>query len=168
MMAGDYIDICQICHKRVRHFCIQLACKSCKSLYHAKCMNLNRNDIDQINDPWYCSACIASTLPCCHIDDEGEFHAAIAECFFSSSAVYKDIDEMIFNPFEINDQVDTPLTEIDPDLQFYVESQYVQSTNCDYYIEENFVSKISSCETRSSPIIDQYLFCQCFQNYLKD
>ena len=53
------------------------------------------------------------------------------------------IDKKIFNPFEMDNRIDTPLTEIDPDLQFYTESHYICSTKCEYHLEEQFVSEIS-------------------------
>ena len=59
---------------------------------------------------------------------------------------FLEIDKKIFNPFEINNRIDTPLTEIDPDLQFYTENHYICSTKCEYYLEEQFVSEISSNE----------------------
>ena len=59
---------------------------------------------------------------------------------------FLEIDKKIFNPFEINNRIDTPLTEIDPDLQFYTENHYICSTKCEYYLEEQLVSEISSNE----------------------
>ena len=32
---------------------------------------------------------------------------------------FHEMNQKVFIPFEINDQSDTPLTEIDPDMQFY-------------------------------------------------
>ena len=49
----------------------------------------------------------------------------------------------IFIPFEIIDSIDTPLTEVDPDIQFYSSVAYIQSTKCDYYLEDKFVSIIA-------------------------
>ena len=43
---------------------------------------------------------------------------------------------------EISDQSDTPLTEIDPDLQFYLETNYIKNTKCDYYMDYTFIKKI--------------------------
>ena len=48
--------------------------------------------------------------------------------------------------FEINDEFDTPLIEIDPDMQFYLESNYIKNTKCDYYIEDKFVKNISKIQ----------------------
>ena len=53
-------------------------------------------------------------------------------------------NNLIFNPFEINESIDTPLTECDPDFMFYSDTQYIQNTQCDYYIEDKFISKIAS------------------------
>ena len=53
----------------------------------------------------------------------------------------EDINNKIFVPFEINDS-DSPLSETDPDVQFYSENHYIKSTSCDYYFEDEFNSKI--------------------------
>ena len=47
----------------------------------------------------------------------------------------------VFIPFEINESIDTPLTEMDPDIQFYSNSQYTHGAKCDYYLEDRFISK---------------------------
>ena len=44
------------------------------------------------------------------------------------------MSKKIFVQFEINDEFDTPLTAINPDMQFYLESNYIKNTKCDYYI----------------------------------
>ena len=54
------------------------------------------------------------------------------------------MNKKVFIPFEINDQSDTPLTEIDPDLQFYLETNYIRNTKCDYYMEDTFIKKFST------------------------
>ena len=53
------------------------------------------------------------------------------------------MSKKVYVPIEINDEFDTPLTEIDPDMQFYLESNYIKNTKCDYYIEHTFVKNIS-------------------------
>ena len=49
---------------------------------------------------------------------------------------------MIFNPFEINDSIETPLTNCDPDYMFYSDAQYIQNTDCEYYLEDKFISQV--------------------------
>ena len=148
MIMDDCSKNCPICRRRVRSFCIQLKCKNCNFLYHAKCVNFDRKIVDQLNDPWYCRKCIEFILPFCSIEEEGDFQTAIAEMFLSPNRIFADIDKVIFNPFEVNDQIETPLTDIDPDFQFYVDSQYIQSTKCDYYLEDTFNKKISHLDKK--------------------
>ena len=49
----------------------------------------------------------------------------------------------LFSPFELNENINLPLFDIDPDVQFYND----QCTNvlqcCDYYVEDTFNEKIS-------------------------
>ena len=50
----------------------------------------------------------------------------------------------VFNPCEINDSTDNPLTEVDPDIQFYSNVRYIiQSTKGDHYLEDKFISIIA-------------------------
>ena len=56
----------------------------------------------------------------------------------------------VFVPFEINQESNTPVSEIDPDLQFYTESNYIQKTKCDYYLEDSFNDCFSDCKTEDT------------------
>ena len=49
----------------------------------------------------------------------------------------------IFQPFEINHDIDTPLNEVDPDFQFYSDVRHLFNTKCDYYIEDTFRETIT-------------------------
>ena len=57
-----------------------------------------------------------------------------------------EMSKKVFVPFEIHDEFDTPLTEIDTDMQFYLESNYIKNTKGDYYIEDTFVKNISKIQ----------------------
>ena len=65
------------------------------------------------------------------------------EDLLDCSYPYHEMSNKIFIPFEINDSIDTPLTEVDPDIQFYSSVEYTQSTKCDYYLEDKFISMIA-------------------------
>ena len=78
-------------------------------------------------------------MPYAHIYNDDEYAAAISENM-------EEINK-IFVPFEIN-YSDSPLCETDPDVQFYSENHYIQSTSCDYYFEDDFDSKIgNTCDS---------------------
>ena len=51
----------------------------------------------------------------------------------------------VFVPFEINQESDTQVSEIDPNHQFYTESNYMHIPKCDYYFEGSFNDCVSEC-----------------------
>ena len=60
---------------------------------------------------------------------------------------FHEMNSRVFVPFEINQDSNTPFTEIDPDLQFYTESNYMHNMNCDYYLEDTFNDYFSESKT---------------------
>ena len=86
----------------------------------------------------YCSYCFGDIFEYNHIDDDNEFYSAILEGMLDLPFNVHDMSKKVFVPFEINDEFDTPLSEIDPDMQLYLESNYIKNTKCDYYIEDTF------------------------------
>ena len=75
------------------------------------------------------------------------------ENLLDCSSHFHEMSNKIFNPFEINDSIDTPLTEVDPDIQFYSSVQYIQSTKCDYYLEDKFISIIAEGNKRARNLL---------------
>ena len=59
---------------------------------------------------------------------------------------FHEMNNKVFIPFEINESIDTPLTEMDPDIQFYSNSQYTHGAKCDYYLEDQLISKVAGKE----------------------
>ena len=57
------------------------------------------------------------------------------------------MNSRVFVPFEINQDSNTPFTEIDPDLQLYTESNYIHNMKCDYYLEDTFNDYFSESKT---------------------
>ena len=56
---------------------------------------------------------------------------------------FHEMNDKVFIPFEINESINTPFTEMDPDIQFYSSTHYALNTRCDYYIEDTFVTNIA-------------------------
>lgn len=135
--------MCNICCRKVQSFCIKISCNNCLYPYHAKCVNFDREEVIQSVD-WYCPPCMKKIFPYNHYDDDNDFLSALAEGMFNCSIKFSEIDQKIFHPFEVNDDVETPLTEKDPDFQFYSDIQYIHNTKCDYYFEDCFREKIAS------------------------
>ena len=98
---------------------------NCKITYHAKCVHLDKDDIHNVNFR-YCSYYLGDILVYNHIDDDNEFYSTILEGMLDCPFNVHEISKKVFIPFEINDEFDTPLTQIDPDMQFYLESNYIK------------------------------------------
>ena len=144
------LNTCDICYKKVQSFCIHIECVVCHVKCHAKCVNMNSDDILKC-DLWYCPSCPGSVLPYNHFDCDDDFKCAVIEGMLYSKFKINEISNKLFCPFEINQGIETPLPEIDPDMQFYSNSHYIQNLNCDYYLEETFAKEVEDCSaTRNS------------------
>ena len=106
--------LCKACTRKVQSFCIHVTSYVCKHAYHAKCVNLTREEVEAAG-LWYCPPCIQSIFVFNHLDGDNEFHSADMENLLYCSHNYHEMSNIIFIPFEINDSIDTPLTEVDPD-----------------------------------------------------
>ena len=141
---------CNICYKRVLSHANQLQCKNCQSLVHIRCLPfIDKNDSIYKNrrtDVWFCTKCTNDIFPFNHYDDNEEFLIALSDSWQGSGTVPFDklsVDEKIFVPFEINENCDSPLDDIDPDLQYYVNNCNPTLNSSDYYLEESFNKKLS-------------------------
>ena len=111
-----------------------MKCSNYSANYHITCVHLVKDDPVNGNI-WYCPPCIQCILPFNHVDDDDVFIEAVIEDSLDCSYRIREINNKIFVPFEIND--DSPYHEIDPDMQFYSDNHYIQSTSCDYYLEDS-------------------------------
>ena len=51
------------------------------------------------------------------------YNNIITESQLGFPALFQNFDELVFNPFETNDDKSSPLDEIDPDFQFFTSNQ---------------------------------------------
>ena len=118
---------------------------NCKVTNHATYVHLDKDDIEHVNF-WYCQYCLGDVFVYNHIDDDTELYTAIMEGMLDCTFNFHEINKKIFVPFEIKDEFDTPLAERDPDMQFYLESNYIKNTKCDFYIEDTFIKNVSNMQ----------------------
>jgi hypothetical protein len=87
---------------------------------------------------WFCFICCSEIFPYIHIENDVDYHAAL--CNDSANLTIKDLDDILFDPFEINDDPNVrPWTDIDPDLQFFNDMTCIDtSTLCNYFEPELF------------------------------
>ena len=111
-------ELCAICQKTVQHFCISIRCTNCYLLFHYRCVNLSRLEVNEIKH-WFCQTCSMAILPYNHIEDDNEFLTSVMEIATDYPVHFQNLDKNVFVPFEFNDNVHTPLFEVDPDYNFF-------------------------------------------------
>ena len=113
----------------------QTTCCTCFESYHIQYFDPN-----MMNDQWLCMKCTADIFPFNSFDDDCMFRESI-QSFFGICVVPFDISNLIFDPFELNNEDElTPLHEIDPDVNYFNHG-YVPRDNCKYYNEHSFNKK---------------------------
>ena len=65
------------------------------------------------------------------------------ECISDYPFQFHEMNTNVFIPFEINESTNTPFTEMDPDIQFYSNTHYSPNTQCEYFIEDTFLTNIT-------------------------
>ena len=133
--AKNMYKHCETCKNRLQSFCISTQCVNCCNHYHANCVNMKREEIEN-HEMWYCSYCLQSIFPINHMDDVADFNSAVLEGLLNFAFDFHEMNSKVFIPFEISESIDTPLTEMDPDIQYYSNSNY-------YYLEDQFISKVA-------------------------
>ena len=141
---------CNICLKKVLTHSYYVTCSNCHSRVHIKCLpKVKKNDTiftERQTNIWYCSKCTAGIFPFNHLDENEEFMLAISESWHVDEIIRFDdltLQEKLFTPFDLNLEESSPLNEIDPDLQFYVNQCNSSLQQCEYYLEDTFNKKIS-------------------------
>ena len=147
IMAGD--NTCNICCKKVLRHCHHRRCTLCKSLVHIKCLPyVTKSDTVYTlrdMDDWYCIICTSNLFPFNQISEESEFLSGLSENWTTPNVLPYDLlhKQNIFQPFELNDNQESPLFDLDPDLQFYNTHCNAVLNSCDYYLEDTFNTKMS-------------------------
>ena len=101
--------------------------------------------IDRDENVWFCTKCTESIFPFYNIYDEVDFISCISEnftdkkyCLSKSSLDHSSL----FSPFELNIDDESPLTDVDPDVQFYQNHCNDMLHSCDYYVEDTFCKRL--------------------------
>ena len=126
--------------------CIQ--CCSCKGYTHLNCIPyVNKCDsifIERNMNDWLCTCCTESLFPFNHVYDDDEFMRILSECWpvsLDRIAAQAKIQDKIFSPFELNEDVYSPFMDIDPDSNYYGDTINDRVNSCDYYMENSFNKK---------------------------
>lgn len=147
-------NFCNICNRKVLKHSYHLKCSICKNLVHLRCLaSVTKEDSIYINreaENWFCTRCSMSLFPFNHFFDDELFYAEIMEMRIIENPLPFDMlldNSRLFSPFELNDDVHSnPMSNIDPDFQFYNDHCHVNLTSCDYMMEDTFNNKISDLQ----------------------
>ena len=144
---------CDICTRKVLRHSNQLKCSICKNILHLNCISgLTKKDnifVDRSTmTDWICPTCVSVIFPYNHFTENDDFLNALADDWRSDLCIpyhFIQNDDRVFQPFELNVDTNTPLSDIDPDLQYY-QNQYPSNIPCDYYLEDHFNKRTSNLE----------------------
>ena len=140
---------CFACNKRILSHSRTLRCVLCGYKTHLNCIpGVEKDDSLYINrsiNDWFCTKCMECNLPFNHLYDDEEFHKAISE--YVNNVTTMPLNNLnncdkLFTPFELNESINFPLDDIDPDTQFYSNQYNNVFQSCDYLLSEDFNTKI--------------------------
>ena len=158
------MDNCPICTRFVLPHAKKVKCSLCYTYYHIKCISLNHEDHDYIKSnltSWYCCNCLSHIFPFNHMEDNDIFIAEIDNMDIEAKTI-ESLSESLFNPLELNnDDIYSPLCDVDPDANYFNELNAHISQNCNYYYEYSFHDII---QTRFKNMINHQVFSLCHMN----
>jgi len=138
------VKTCYVCSQRVLSHSHHLDCSKCHDTCHLRCLRLvdktNSLYINRHNNSWLCTICISDALPFVQIDDDDEYDSCIRQEYGEDDVF---INDAIFNPFDISEDVDSPLYDIDPDVNYFQQVGLTNNIDCKYYMERSFAEQVS-------------------------
>jgi len=121
--------------------------------YHIRCIAYQNDTPNSFTDPWYCHICITNALPFNNILLDDDFHSILAEIFNAHIPMpLEELQSKIFNPFEISENENSPLYDIDPDTHCFAQ-ELSQFHDCSYYTEDMFNTTVGDIDnTDKTPL----------------
>ena len=148
---------CNICIRRILSHAKTIKCIICLETCHIKCITLNPEEqLDLLAQApsWYCATCIGNTLPFNHFIDDDEFYQSLFTKDYLMPFMSNSPGDM-FSPIDITlDNHESPLDDIDPDLNYYNELHFLNGVNCSYLNEDSLKKMYDSqtLKTRKSSL----------------
>ena len=158
------MDNCPICSRSVLPHAKKVKCAVCYCYYHIKCISLNHEDQNYIelnSFSWYCCNCLSKIFPFNHIEGDDIFISEINNMDIDTKTI-ESLSENLFYPLELNnDDIYSPLCDVDPDANYFNELNAHISQNCNYCHEHSFSTII---QTRFKNMINLNVFSWCHIN----
>ena len=128
-------NICLSCSKRILSHAKTISCKSCFDKCHLKCISVNEFELSSLksDNSWFCTKCICDNLPFVNIIEDSDFYEALI-LKDHSEINWDRLYDRLFNPFTLtDDMVNDPLSDLDPDQNFYSDMATHTQSLCKYY-----------------------------------
>ena len=130
------MNICPICNRRTLQHSRKNLCRCCKKFIHQNCSGLLKDDFEMAVSEytWLCRLCVEQLFPFNHLDDDNDFTKCIIEMSHYSDFPTRLHDRnVIFNPFEINDDNNYIIEyqgDLDPNKYYFNEYSEKLIRNC--------------------------------------
>ena len=112
-----------------------------------KCLSLSPDDHEYMRantSTWYCMLCVTQIFPLNTIEDDDIFLCELNGIDIDDYTI-DSLSCRLFNPFQLNDKdYYTPLSQIDPDVNFYNNVNSHLGLSCNYYLENTFYELVKS------------------------
>ena len=158
------MDNCPICSKLILAHSWQIECKICYSSYHMKCLSLCTDDYEHMRAntaTWYCSSCIIQIFPLNTIEEDDILICELNGIDIDEYTI-DSLSSRLFNPFQLNDKdYYTPLSQIDPDVNFFNNVNSHLGLSCNYYLENSFYDLVKS---QMNNLTTENMFSLCHLN----
>jgi hypothetical protein len=114
----------------------RITCSTCYSIYHLKCVGLNKMDYanyQEFND-WICRICNSLFFPFNHIDDNNLYELCVNMHLLPDSVDIDRLSKLNSNPFMLIKTVNVlEDKDVDPDTNFY---NVLNTVRNKYYVED--------------------------------
>ena len=151
------VNLCNVCDKKVLKHSYYLRCELCEHMVHLKCLpkvdKTHSIYVCRDSSSWYCIRCTEEIFPYNHIYDDAEFVYALSENWGLSDAVSFEIlnqQNLLFSPFDLNENLHNPLSETDPDIHYYNNHCNFHQKSCEYWLENSFNERVRKNEINNN------------------
>ena len=137
------VSRCPICNGGLLRHSVKLECDSCSKSIHIQCLPVDKEEYDVIikrNHGWAYSYFCGILYAFNGIADDHCFASALYELISNIPVSMSTILRMIFDPLTLNDKSNIPLSETDPDIQFYYELRIMYNENGNYILKTSLVN----------------------------
>jgi hypothetical protein len=148
---ANLIIYCNACSKRAKQHERYAICSLCSLPTHLSCLPIylmdDANYATNPNGHWTCPTCLATHFPFFSLDNEDISQQSTAE-YSQNMHDLDSLNNMLFQPFEMNDIDMEHTDDIDPDSNYFNPIMNQNLSGCKYYNFEQ-LNQVTSTHTQN-------------------